>query len=183
MYDPSVSTWVRYFRVSPSPHKYYLRTNDSKVSEFAVMEAAKLTVNQIHLKQAWDTAQINARQDWVDWIYRLGVELIRQSPSHALRACITLVETQSPLAKELFNGAFLSCWNELYEQYQVRPLPLPTSASNLCTRTTSCIHLRLPSSSQRRLPRSAVACWTSASLWSVKQSRSQSTTTHSVNAQ
>ncbi|KAJ7032195.1 phosphatidylinositol 3-kinase [Mycena alexandri] len=101
VYDPSVST-----------------TNDSKVSEFAVMEAAKLTVNQIHLKQAWDTAQINARQDWVDWIYRLGVELIRQSPSHALRACITLVETQSPLAKELFNGAFLSCWNELYEQYQ-----------------------------------------------------------------
>ncbi|KAJ7779782.1 phosphatidylinositol 3-kinase [Mycena metata] len=84
----------------------------------AVMEAAKLTVNQIQLKQAWDTAQVNTRQDWIDWIHRLGVELIKQSPSHALRACITLVETQSPLAKELFNTAFLSCWSELYEQYQ-----------------------------------------------------------------
>ncbi|KAJ7093820.1 phosphatidylinositol 3-kinase [Mycena belliarum] len=89
-----------------------------KIAEFAPAEAAKLTVNQIHLKQAWDTAQINARQDWIDWIHRLGVEFIKESPSHALRACMSLVETQSPLAKELFNAAFLSCWGELYEQYQ-----------------------------------------------------------------
>jgi FKBP12-rapamycin complex-associated protein len=92
----------------------------SKAVDFApAAEAAKLAVNQIHLKQAWDTAKISTRQDWIDWIHRLGVEFIKESPSHALRACMSLVETQSPLAKELFNPAFLSCWSELYEQYQV----------------------------------------------------------------
>ncbi|KAJ7085298.1 FAT domain-containing protein [Mycena epipterygia] len=41
---------------------------------------------------------------------------------------MSLVETQSPLAKELFNAAFLSCWNELYEQYQVRIQPFVCAA-------------------------------------------------------
>ncbi|KAJ6525906.1 phosphatidylinositol 3-kinase [Mycena vulgaris] len=91
---------------------------NDQVAEVAPAETVKLTVNQLHLKRAWDTAEINAAQDWIDWIHRLGVELIKESPSHALRACMSLVETQSPLAKELFNVAFLSCWGELYEQYQ-----------------------------------------------------------------
>ncbi|KAJ7085297.1 hypothetical protein C8R44DRAFT_893935 [Mycena epipterygia] len=41
------------------------RTNDPKLAEFALAEAGKLAVNQIHLKQAWDMAQINAWQDWI----------------------------------------------------------------------------------------------------------------------
>ncbi|KAK6987428.1 armadillo-type protein, partial [Favolaschia claudopus] len=90
--------------------------NDNKLPEDAPLEAANLMVNQIHLKQAWDTAQINTRQDWLDWIHGLGVEFIRQSPSHALRACTLILH--SPVAKEIFNAAFLSCWTELSEQYQ-----------------------------------------------------------------
>ncbi|KAJ7086196.1 atypical/PIKK/FRAP protein kinase [Mycena epipterygia] len=115
-YDRAVTALLNGERLTLEPNA--LLMNDPKVAEFAPAEAAKLTVNQIHLKQAWDTAQINARQDWIDWIHRLGVEFIKESPSHALRACMSLVETQSPLAKELFNAAFLSCWTELYEQYQ-----------------------------------------------------------------
>ncbi|KAF8201037.1 atypical/PIKK/FRAP protein kinase [Mycena galopus ATCC 62051] len=115
-YDRAVAALLNGERLTHETNPFII--NDNKVAEFAPMEAAKLAVNQIHLKQAWDTAQINARQDWIDWFHRLGVEFIKESPSHALRACMSLVETQSPLARELFNPAFLSCWSELYEQYQ-----------------------------------------------------------------
>lgn len=79
-----------------------------------------MTVNQQHLKQAWDTSQVSTREDWAEWMHRLGVEFMKESPSHALRACMSLVDIHPPLAKELFNAAFLSCWSELYDQYQVR---------------------------------------------------------------
>jgi FKBP12-rapamycin complex-associated protein len=78
-----------------------------------------MTVNQQHLKQAWDTSQVSNRDDWIEWMRRLEVEFMKESPSHALRACMALVEIHPPLAKELFNAAFISCWSELYDQYQV----------------------------------------------------------------
>ena len=52
-------------------------------------------------------------------MHRMSVEFMKESPSHALRACMSLVDVHTPLAKELFNAAFLSCWGELYDQYQV----------------------------------------------------------------
>ncbi|KAF8659826.1 hypothetical protein AX16_001711 [Volvariella volvacea WC 439] len=92
---------------------------NTKALEFsAPAEASKMTVNQQHLKQAWDTSSVNTREDWLEWMHRLGVEFMKESPSHALRACMTLVDIHTPLAKELFNAAFLSCWGELYDQYQ-----------------------------------------------------------------
>ncbi|CAK5264818.1 unnamed protein product [Mycena citricolor] len=116
VYDRAVNQLLNGERVVQEPSTSQI--NEPKVSEFAVAEPAKLAVNQVHLKQAWETAQITARQDWIDWIHRLGVELIKESPSHALRACVNLVETNTVLEKELFNPAFYSCWSELYEQYQ-----------------------------------------------------------------
>ena len=93
----------------------------SKSVDFqAPAEATKMAVNQQHLKQAWDVSQVSTKEDWVDWIQKLSVEFMRESPSHALRACMSLVDVHQPLAKELFNAAFVSCWGELYDQYQVR---------------------------------------------------------------
>lgn len=92
----------------------------NKTPEFsAPAEATKMAVNQQHLKQAWDVSQVATREDWFEWIHRLSVEFMKESPSHALRACMSLVDIHPPLAKELFNVAFLSCWSELYDQYQV----------------------------------------------------------------
>ena len=92
----------------------------SKASEVsAPAEPTKLAVNQQHLKQAWDVSQIATREDWVKWMHRLSVEFMKESSSLALRACMTLVDIHPPLAKELFNAAFISCWGELYDQYQV----------------------------------------------------------------
>ncbi|KII85882.1 hypothetical protein PLICRDRAFT_144570 [Plicaturopsis crispa FD-325 SS-3] len=96
-----------------------LMSQDSKAPEFsAPAEATKMTVNQQHLKQAWDVSQISSREDWIEWMHRLSVEFMKESPSHALRACMSLVDVHPPLAKELFNAAFISCWSELYDQYQ-----------------------------------------------------------------
>lgn len=100
-----------------------LRLGENNAPEFsAPAEASRMTVNQQHLKQAWDTSNVTTKEDWGDWMHRLGVEFMKESPSHALRACMTLVDIHPPLAKELFNAAFLSCWTELYDQYQVRML-------------------------------------------------------------
>ncbi|KAF8309257.1 phosphatidylinositol 3-kinase [Clavulina sp. PMI_390] len=82
------------------------------------LEASKMAVNQQHLKQAWDISQVTTKEDWFEWIRRLAIELMKESPSHALRACVTLAEHHPPLARELFNAAFVSCWTELFEQYQ-----------------------------------------------------------------
>ncbi|KAL9624360.1 MAG: hypothetical protein Q9160_001322 [Pyrenula sp. 1 TL-2023] len=78
----------------------------------------KIAVNQIHLRSAWDASQKTTKEDWQEWMRRLSVELLRESPSHALRACASLAGIYQPLAKDLFNSAFVSCWTELFDQYQ-----------------------------------------------------------------
>jgi len=78
----------------------------------------KLTVNQQKLKKAWEASQRSTKDDWIEWIRRFSVELLKESPSHALRACAALAAVYYPLARELFNAAFVSCWTELYDQYQ-----------------------------------------------------------------
>ncbi|KAI0091642.1 phosphatidylinositol 3-kinase [Irpex rosettiformis] len=96
-----------------------LSTEGTKATEYsAPAEATKMVVNQQHLKQAWDVTQVATREDWEEWMQRLSVEFMKESPSHALRACMSLVDVHTPLARELFNAAFLSCWTELYDQYQ-----------------------------------------------------------------
>ena len=79
---------------------------------------SKLPVNQQNLKKAWETSQRSTREDWLEWLRRFSVELLKESPSHALRACASLANVYYPLARELFNSAFLSCWVELYDQFQ-----------------------------------------------------------------
>lgn len=82
------------------------------------MPAKKLPVNQLALRAAWDSTLRRTKEDWQDWISRLSKELLKQSPSHAIRACSGLASEYYPLAKDLFNASFASCWTELYSQHQ-----------------------------------------------------------------
>ncbi|KAH6595655.1 hypothetical protein BASA61_003754 [Batrachochytrium salamandrivorans] len=91
---------------------------DGHDTQLLEVSTKKLPVNQQQLKKAWETSQRSTRDDWQEWIRRFSVELLRESPSHALRACADLAGTYYPLARELFNPAFVSCWGELYEQFQ-----------------------------------------------------------------
>jgi len=92
---------------------------EAKLEPQAQAETSKMMVNQQHLKEAWDISQISTREDWVEWLRRLAVEFMKESPSHALRACKNLADSDSSFAKSLFNAAFVSCWTDLYETYQV----------------------------------------------------------------
>jgi FKBP12-rapamycin complex-associated protein len=94
----------------------------------------KLPVNQMILKNSWETSQRSAKDDWHEWFRRFSVELLKESPSHALRSCASLAGTYSPLSKELFNAAFVSCWSELTEQFQedlVRSLETALTSPNI----------------------------------------------------
>ncbi len=80
--------------------------------------AQRLHINQQNLQRAWDVSQRSTGDDWGEWIRRFSLELLRESPSPALRSCSALAQVYPPLARELFHAAFVSCWFELLEQYQ-----------------------------------------------------------------
>lgn len=79
----------------------------------------KLDLNPMHLKQAWETKGKSTKDDWHEWFRKFSTTLLSESPNHSLRACASLASNYQPLARELFNSAFVSCWGELYEQHQV----------------------------------------------------------------
>lgn len=85
---------------------------------FAELSTKKLEMNAIHLKAAWDSKGKSTKEDWQEWLRRFSTTLLTESPNHALRACAALASVYLPLARELFNSAFVSCWSELYEGYQ-----------------------------------------------------------------
>ncbi|ORY05502.1 FAT-domain-containing protein [Neocallimastix californiae] len=94
----------------------------------------KLPVNQQHLKKAWEASQRSTKEDWMEWLRRLSVELLKESPSPALRACASLASVYYPLSRELFNAGFVSCWGELYDQFQdelVRSLETALTSPNI----------------------------------------------------
>lgn len=99
-----------------SSETQYLEQADEP--SFAELGSKKLEMNAIHLKSAWDTRGKSTKEDWQEWLRRFSTTLLTESPNHALRACAVLASVYLPLARELFNSAFVSCWSELYEQYQ-----------------------------------------------------------------
>ncbi|KAF2425315.1 FAT-domain-containing protein [Tothia fuscella] len=99
-----------------SPDERYGDDDDDHI--VADMPLKKLAVNQQHLKNAWEAEQKSTKDDWQEWMRRFSIELLRESPQQALRACTSLATVYTPIARTLFNSAFVSCWTELYEQYQ-----------------------------------------------------------------
>lgn len=100
-----------------SPEERYNQQPDE--APFADISNKKLDSNPIHLKSAWEAAGKSTKEDWQEWMRRFSVTVLMESPNHALRACASLASVYPPLAKELFNSAFVSCWTDMFEQYQV----------------------------------------------------------------
>ncbi|KZV98444.1 phosphatidylinositol 3-kinase [Exidia glandulosa HHB12029] len=71
-------------------------------------------VNVRALRSAYDTSHITNSQDWSDWLHRLCAELLKESPSPALRSCVSLLHQDTAVADEvgrkLLPVSFLSCW-------------------------------------------------------------------------
>ncbi|KAF2097118.1 FAT-domain-containing protein [Rhizodiscina lignyota] len=114
-----------------SPDERY--GDDDEDTHLTEIQTKKFAVNQQHLKSAWDAESKSTREDWMEWMRRFSVELLRESPQQALRACTPLAAVYGPVARSLFNSAFISCWTELYDQYQeelVRAIETALTADN-----------------------------------------------------
>ncbi|KAG0095495.1 phosphatidylinositol kinase- protein kinase tor1 [Podila epicladia] len=93
----------------------YVVTSDVPQAE---SDNRQLPVKPVNLRRAWNTESRSTKDDWADWIRRLTLEMLKETPSHSLRACGELANSFQPLARELFNAAFMSCWTSLTEQFQ-----------------------------------------------------------------
>jgi hypothetical protein len=82
-------------------------------------QSSKVKLNQAQLQRAWDTSQCASRDDWDEWMRRLGIQLLREAPSPALRASAGLAHAYQPLSRELFSAGFVCCWKELSEPYRI----------------------------------------------------------------
>ena len=101
---------------------------------FSEVGQKKHPVNQQHLKNAWEASQRSTRDDWLEWMRRFSMELLKESPSPALRACAGLAGVFPPLARELFNSAFISCYTELFPSFQeecLRALEVAITSVNI----------------------------------------------------
>lgn len=94
------------------------RPTDRSVELETPRPTKKLHVSQDNLKKAWTPSNRSTEDDWGVWMRGFQIKLLEESPSSAIRACSTLANKFEPLAKELFNAAFLSCWSELSDTYQ-----------------------------------------------------------------
>ncbi|XP_053376740.1 serine/threonine-protein kinase mTOR-like [Mercenaria mercenaria] len=90
--------------------------SEKKQSEQTVIK--KLHVSFINLQMALGAGRRVSKEDWMEWLRRLSIELLKESPSPALRSCWALAQSYNPLARDLFNAAFVSCWTELTETQQ-----------------------------------------------------------------
>ena len=80
-------------------------------------QPTRLPVKQESMRNIWESRQTQIERatadDWLDWMRHLSVELLRESPSPALRACAPVAQMHDPLARRLFDVGFMACWGEL----------------------------------------------------------------------
>ncbi|GAB2218008.1 hypothetical protein Droror1_Dr00001223 [Drosera rotundifolia] len=75
-------------------------------------------VNDGRLLTLGEASQRSTKEDWVEWMRQFSVELLRESPSPALRTCARLAQLQPFVGRELFAAGFVSCWAQLDETSQ-----------------------------------------------------------------
>ena len=102
---------------------------------FDAWEVPKEDLNRKMLRAVWEATQRSTREDWQEWIRRLSVQMLRGSPSASMRACAALAQQYQPLARQLFNATFLSCWRELgvdgYQESLVKCLETALDAEQM----------------------------------------------------
>ncbi|KAJ7946192.1 Serine/threonine-protein kinase TOR, partial [Quillaja saponaria] len=91
-------------------------------------------VNDGRLRSAGEASQRSTKEDWAEWMRHFSIELLKESPSPALRTCARLAQLQPFVGRELFAAGFVSCWAQLNETSQrqlVRSLEMAFSSPNI----------------------------------------------------
>ena len=64
----------------------------------------------------FDASKCYIREDWIEWLKKTSIELLKQNPSPIIYACSSLAQVYDPIANELYNMAFSSCWKILNDK-------------------------------------------------------------------
>ncbi|GAV78802.1 PI3_PI4_kinase domain-containing protein/FAT domain-containing protein/FATC domain-containing protein/Rapamycin_bind domain-containing protein/DUF3385 domain-containing protein/HEAT_2 domain-containing protein [Cephalotus follicularis] len=91
-------------------------------------------VNDGRLRTAGEASQRSTKEDWAEWMRHFSIELLKESPSPALRTCARLAQLQPFVGRELFAAGFVSCWSQLNDTSQkqlVRSLEMAFSSPNI----------------------------------------------------
>ncbi|KAL3614295.1 hypothetical protein CASFOL_042369 [Castilleja foliolosa] len=72
-------------------------------------------VNEARIHAAGEASQRSTKEDWTEWMRHFSIELLKESPSPALRTCAKLAQLQPFVGRELFAAGFVSCWAQLSE--------------------------------------------------------------------
>jgi FKBP12-rapamycin complex-associated protein len=68
--------------------------SENNPADMLAMTPTKLKMNEQKLRRAWEASQRSTKEDWVDWMRRFSVELLQQSPSPALRSCLSMAQVR-----------------------------------------------------------------------------------------
>lgn len=60
----------------------------------AARPVERLAVGEQNLKRAWESSQRSTVEDWFEWMRHFSVELLKESPSPALRATAPLAQVR-----------------------------------------------------------------------------------------
>lgn len=120
----------------PANNSYYGLDFDDRYDDGtdAASQTRNHKVNDGRIKAAWEASQRSTKEDWAEWMRHFSVELLKESPSPALRTCARLAQLQPFVGRELFAAGFVSCWAELNDAYQqqlVRSLEMAFSSPNI----------------------------------------------------
>ncbi|GFP88661.1 serine/threonine-protein kinase tor [Phtheirospermum japonicum] len=91
-------------------------------------------VNEARIRAAGEASQRSTKEDWTEWMRHFSIELLKESPSPALRTCAKLAQLQPFVGRELFAAGFVSCWAQLSEPCRrqlVRSLEMAFSSQNI----------------------------------------------------
>lgn len=62
-------------------------------------DSGKLYLNQPNLARAWDVSQRSTATDWHEWLWKLKIDLLRESPVPTMRACAALAQTLEAMVR------------------------------------------------------------------------------------
>ncbi|KAK1369657.1 Serine/threonine-protein kinase TOR [Heracleum sosnowskyi] len=109
--------------------------NDSKEDKLDMHRQLKIhQVNEGKLRTAGEASQRSTKEDWAEWMRHFSIELLKESPSPALRTRARLAQLQPFVGRELFAAGFVSCWSQLKDASQrqlVRSLEMAFSSPNI----------------------------------------------------
>ncbi|MCO5558518.1 hypothetical protein L7F22_012103 [Adiantum nelumboides] len=120
----------------PASNSYYGLDFDDRYDDGTdtSSQTRNYRVNDGRIRAAWEASQRSTKEDWAEWMRHFSVELLKESPSPALRTCARLAQLQPFVGRELFAAGFVSCWaqlNDAYQQQLVRSLEMAFSSPNI----------------------------------------------------